>query len=81
MHKNEFMGEMVNNIWLAWKLACILRIYRTCNPTARFPKYEVNKKLFGSVILLRVTLVRCNLNSTIYIYIYSWVQVTPLNIC
>ena len=71
MHKNEFMGEMVNNIWLAWKLACILRIYRTCNPTVRFPKYEVNKKLLGSVILLRVTLARCNLNSTyIYIYIY-----------
>ena len=82
MHKNEFMGEMVNNIWLAWKLACILRTYRTCNPTVRFPKYEVNKKLLGSVILLRVTLARCNLNSTyIYIYIYSWVQVTPLNIC
>ena len=82
MHKNEFMGEMVNNIWLAWKLACILKTYRTCNPTVRFPKYEVNNKLLGSVILFRVTLARCNLNSTyIYIYIYSWVQVTPLNIC
>ena len=50
------MNEMVNNIRLVWKLACMLRIYRTCNPTIRFLKYEFNNKLLGSVTLLRVTL-------------------------
>ena len=49
------MNKIVNNIQLAWKLACMLRTYRTCNPTVRFPKYEFNNKLLGNVILLRVT--------------------------
>ena len=49
------MGEMINNIRLVWKLACMLKAYRTCNPTVRFPKYEFNNKLLGCVTLLRVT--------------------------
>ena len=50
------MDQMVNCIWLLWKLACILRTYRTCNSKVRFLKYEFNNKLLSSVILLRVAL-------------------------
>ena len=50
------MNEVVNNILLAWKLACMLRIYKTCNPTVRFLKCEFNNKLLSGVILLRVIL-------------------------
>ena len=39
------MDQMVNYIQLAWNLACILRTYRTCNPTVGFSKYEFNNKL------------------------------------
>ena len=48
--------EMVNNIRLTWKLACMLRTYRTCNPIVRFPKYEYNNKLLCGVTLLKVIL-------------------------
>ena len=34
----------------------MLRIYKTCNSTAGFSKYEFNNKLLSSVTLLRVTL-------------------------
>ena len=47
---------MVNYIWLAWKLACMLRPYRTCNPTVGFSKYEFNNKLLGGVTFFRVML-------------------------
>ena len=47
---------MVNYIRLAWKLACMLKIYRICNPIVDFLKYEFNNKLLGSITLLRVTL-------------------------
>ena len=36
--KDEFMDRMVNYIQLAWKLACMLRTYRTCNSTVGFSK-------------------------------------------
>ena len=49
------MDETVNNILLAWKLACMLKTYKTYNPTVRFPKYEFNNKLLSDVTLLRVT--------------------------
>ena len=45
---------MVNYIRLTWKLACILRTYRTYNLMVEFSKYEFNNKLLGGVILLRV---------------------------
>ena len=61
------MNKIVNNIQLAWKLACMLRTYRTCNPTVRFPKYEFNNKLLGGVILLRI---RLGVIWTQLIYIY-----------
>ena len=41
---------------MAWKLACMLRAYRTCNPTVEFTKYEFNNKLLGGVTIFRVTL-------------------------
>ena len=44
---------MVNYIWLAWKLACIVRTY---NPMVRFSKYEFSNMLLGSVTFFRVTL-------------------------
>ena len=56
MYKRWVYGWMVNYIWLTWKLACILRTYRTCNSKVRFLKYEFNNKLLSSVILLRVAL-------------------------
>ena len=49
---DESIDQMVNYIRLAWKLACMLRSYRTCNPTVRFSKYEFNNKLLGSVTFL-----------------------------
>ena len=32
----------------------MLRIYRTCNSTIGFPKYDFNNKLLGSVTFFRV---------------------------
>ena len=40
---------------MAWKLACMLRPYRKCNPTVEFAKYEFNNKLLGGVTFFRVT--------------------------
>ena len=54
--KHDFKDQMVNYTRLAWKLACILRTYKTCNPTVGFSKYEFNYKLLGGVTFLRVTL-------------------------
>ena len=56
MYKRWVYGWMVNYIWLTWKLACILRTYRTCNSTVRFSKYEFNNKLLGGVTFFRVML-------------------------
>ena len=50
------MDRMTNYIWLIWKLACMLRIYRTCNLMVGFSKYQFNKKLLGGVMFLKVTL-------------------------
>ena len=49
------MDWIVNCNQLAWILLCMLRTYRTCNPTMKFLKYEFNNKLLGGVIFLRVT--------------------------
>ena len=46
---------MVNYIRFAWKLACMLRPYRTYNPTVGFAKYEFNNKLLDDVTFFRVT--------------------------
>ena len=40
---------------MAWKLACMLRTYRTYNPTVEFSEYEFNNKLLVSVTFFRVT--------------------------
>ena len=50
------MDLMQNYIWLAWKLACMLRTYRTCNSTVGFSKYEFNNKFLVGVPILKVTL-------------------------
>ena len=47
---------MVNYIWLAWKLAWMLRPYRTCNPMVGFSKYKFNNNLLGGVTFFRVRL-------------------------
>ena len=57
-----------NNIQLTW----MLRIYRTCNSTVRFSKYEFYSKLLGSVTLLRVT-PSVTWTQSIYIYIYIYI--------
>ena len=49
------MDQMVNYIWLAWKLAYILRTYGTYNSTVEFSKYEFNNNLLGGVTFFRVT--------------------------
>ena len=46
---------MVNYIRLAWKLACMLRTYRTCDPTVGFLKYEFKNMLLVGVTVFRVT--------------------------
>ena len=46
---------MVNYIKLAWKLACMLRIYRKYDTTVGFSKYKFNNKLLVGVIFFRVT--------------------------
>ena len=50
------MDRIVNNFWLTWKLACMLRTYRIHNPTVRFSNYNFNNKLLNNVILVGVTL-------------------------
>ena len=45
---------MVNYIRLAWKLACMLRTYRKCDPMVGFPKYEFNNKLLVGATFFRV---------------------------
>ena len=55
MHKIWFIDQMVNYIQLAWKLVCMLRSYRTCNPTIGFSKYEFKNKLSIGVTFSRVT--------------------------
>ena len=49
------MDQMVNNTWLIWKMACMLKTYRTCNSMVRFSKDYFNNKLLDGVILLKVT--------------------------
>ena len=69
-------SELVNNIQLTWKLAWLLRTYRTCNSTVWFSKYKFYNKLFGGVILLRVTLGVIWTQPYIYIYIsQSWEKI------
>ena len=46
---------MVNYVRLTLKLARMLRIYRTCNPTVGFSKYEFNNKFLVGVTFFRVT--------------------------
>ena len=53
--KYELIDQMVNYIRFAWKLACMLRPYRICNPSVGFWKYKFNNKLLGSVTFFRVT--------------------------
>ena len=50
------MDWMINYIWLAWKLTSMLRIYKICNSTIKFSKYEFNNKLLSGVSLLSITL-------------------------
>ena len=69
MYKNKFINRMVNNIWLIWKLAYVLKTYKICKLTVGFLKYELNNKLLSSVTLLGVT--PCVIwTQLIYIYIY-----------
>ena len=72
------MDQMVNYIWLAWKLAYILRTYGTYNSTVEFSKYEFNNKLLDNATLLRITQsVTLSLYLYLYIYIYIIGCCTP----
>ena len=46
---------MVNYTQFTWKLACMLRENRNCDPTVGFSKYEFNNKLLGGVTFFKVT--------------------------
>ena len=48
------MDQMVNNIQLTWKLARMLKTYKTCNSIVGFSKYEFYNKLLGGVTFLKV---------------------------
>ena len=50
--KYGFIDQMVN--YVQSKLACMLRPYKTSNPTIGFSKYEFNNKLLGGVIFLEL---------------------------
>ena len=56
MHKRWVYRLMVYYIRLIWKLTCMLKPYRTCNPMVGFSKYEFNNKLLGGVTFFRVML-------------------------
>ena len=58
------MDEMVNNIQLTWKLAWLLKTYRTCNSMVGFSKYLLN-----DVTLFTITLGVTWTQPYIYIYI------------
>ena len=59
-----------NKIQLTWKLAWILRTYKTCNSSVGFSKYKFYNKLLDGVTLLKVTL-GVTWTQHIYIYIYG----------
>ena len=67
------MDQMVNSIRLIWKLAYMLRTYRTFNLMVGFSKYLINNKLLGGVTLLRVIL-DVTWTQLIYIYIYIYID-------
>ena len=46
---------MVNYVWLTLKLAWMLRIYRTCNPTVGFSKYEFSNRFLVGVTFFSIT--------------------------
>ena len=71
MHKDEFMDRMVNNIQLTWKLAWILRIYKTCNLTVWFSKYQLYNKLLDGVTLCRVIPVKLLFTTLYFVGLYS----------
>ena len=57
------MDQIVNNILLAWKLACMLiKTYTTCKLIVRFSKYVFNNKLLGGVVLYKRWVYRLNCN-------------------
>ena len=49
----------------------MLKIYKTCNPTVGFSKYEFDNKLLVSVTFFRVTS-SVTWTQPIYIYIYIY---------
>ena len=65
------MDWIINNIQLIWKLARMLKTYKTCNSTIWFSKYEFYNKLLDCVTLLRVTQ-GVTWTQLLYIYIYIY---------
>ena len=45
---------MINYTRFAWKLACMLRTYRKCNPVVGLSKYEFYNKLLSDVTFFRI---------------------------
>ena len=59
---------MVNYIKLAW----MLRIDKTCNPTIEFSNYDFYNKLLGGVTLLKVT---PGVNLTQFVYTHTHIYI------
>ena len=68
------MDQIVNNIQLTWKLARMLKTYKTCNSIVGFSKYEFYNKLLDGITLLRVSPV-ITWTQPIYIYIYIYIYI------
>ena len=70
---------MINNIQLTWKLAWLLRTYKTYNLMVSFSKHEFYNKLLGGVTLFRLTPGVILSNVTL---LNNWMQILtnlPLN--
>ena len=72
MHKIWAYGSNSKYIQLTWKLARMLKTYKTCNLIVGFSKYEFYYKLLGGLILLRVTPGVTWIQPYIYIYIHTF---------
>ena len=57
---------------MAWKLACMLRTYRKCDPTVGFSKYEFNNKLLRGCIIWRYRWGMCSLALHTLDHLVEW---------
>ena len=69
------MNRMINNVQLTWKLARMLRAYRTYNLTIEFSKYEFYNNLLVGVTLSNVTLPNNLLLNILKIQLLNYISI------